>query len=160
MYFKTKKDSNTGLKFQVVFDKMQLALKEQKEIAHKYGFNQWRDDYHVVSGGISSVVFPNEILLDSKVWKKMKLKYCDNEFYPKASSKLGKEIIKQFNNLIKVSTNELNDCIGFKKNFCHIGFESNNDEYFGFSGKEEWNMIIPEDCVEITTSEWNKLFKK
>ena len=35
----------------------------------------------------------------------------------------------------------------------------NNDEYYGFIVGENWDFKIPEDCEEITVSEYNKLFK-
>ena len=104
---------------------------------------------------MSSCLFKNEP--DTKIWKKNGGK---GEYMPKRNTKVGKAISKELNELTAVSIKDLNMCIDFDgAPFKTIGFACNNDKYFGFVVDEEWNVKIPEDCVEVLTSRYRKLFE-
>ena len=42
MYFITKKESETGKKFQKIKDKFKVCLEDQEALAEKYGFTSFR----------------------------------------------------------------------------------------------------------------------
>lgn len=156
MYFITKKDSETGKKFQVISEKKGIVLKAQKEFANKYGFTSWYQAYWCIFGGMSSCLDFKETP-NSKIWRKVSNK---DEYYPKKNTKESKEIYNEISNLPRVSIDELNMCIDFKgAPFKNIGFAEDNDEYFGFKVDFNWNVKIPNDCEEITVSRYNELFK-
>jgi len=154
MKFITKKSSETGKRFQIISDKRSEVFKKQKQVANEIGFHQWRHGYWTVWGGFSCLMFkenPNE-----KVYKKQ-----EDGWMPRLNSKEGKKIQAQLDACSKVGINELNQCIGFDgAPFKTIGFGSNNKNYFGFEVEEDWGVKIPKDCKEVTTTEYNKLFKE
>lgn len=60
-----------------------------------------------------------------------------------------------------VDIDELNEVVGYEGNgfkSSHIGFSSENKTYYGFILSDKWKVIPPSDCVEITPSEYKKLF--
>lgn len=154
MHFITKKTSETGKKFQVISDKTNVIHKADKAIADEIGFEQWRGGFWLVYGGFSSIIFNEKP--DEKIWKKVN----GNEWMPRKSTKAGRLIHYKLSSTPRVTIDELNQCIGFNgAPFKTIGFAQNNKEYFGFIVKEEWNVKIPKDCEEVTTSKYNELFK-
>jgi hypothetical protein len=159
MKFITKKDSETGKKFQVIADKLKEARNAQKQLVEELGFKAWRAGYWLVRSGFSALCSPIT-KPDPTIWKNVN--GSKNEFMPRANRKAGKEIIKKFDAMPVVSSDDLNQCIGFNgAPFSTIGFAfKKNGEYFGFSVKEDWNVQIPEDCLEVTVSHYNDLFKK
>ena len=159
MYFITEKNSKTGKNFQKIADKLDVCFKNQKALAEKYGFTSWRGERWVVAGGISSVIFPKGTTIDTKVWKQIKGK---DEYMPRLNIKQGKAIQADFDQAITVTKAELNACIGWKEGFSkHIGFCKANNEYFGFTIDDDWtDIIIPNDCTEITATKYRELFKK
>ena len=158
MYFITKKESETGKKFQKIAEKLEVCFENQKALAEKYGFTSWRGEYWVAAGGISSVIFPQGTTVDTKVWKEVR----NGEYMPRLNIKQGKSIQYDFDQAVTISKKELNACIGWKEGFSeHIGFSKANNEYFGFIIEEDWTDVpIPSDCTEITTSKYRELFKK
>lgn len=154
MKFKTLKSSITGQKFEAVNKKAKQAHKETVELSKKIGFEQWRIGYWCAYGGISCVMFKS--IPDEKLWKKEKDGYA-----PKLNVKAGKEIRKLFDEVTSVSYDELNQCIGFDgAPWKHIGVSFDNDEWIGFEVDEKWNVNIPKDCTEVTTTEYNNLFRE
>lgn len=157
MYFITKKDSETGKKFQKIIDKLDVCHKDQKALANKYGFTSWRRSSWEVAGGISSVTFHKSATIDPKLWKLVKGK---NEYSPRLNTKEGKALQAEFKQATVITKGELNACIGWGEDFIHsIGLDWNNDEYFCFYIEEDWTDVpIPADCKEITISKYKKLF--
>ena len=158
MYFITKRTSKTGKKFQKLSDKFNVCFENQKALADKYGFTYWREALWKVAGGISSVIFPEDTIVDTKIWKEVR----NGEYMPKLNIKQGKAIQADFNKAVTVSKSELNACIGWDEGFSQsIGFNSSNDKYFGFIIDDDWtDIIIPNDCTEITATKYRELFKK
>ena len=68
MYFITKRDSETGRKFDVLVEKIDKLGKANKAIATKYGFNKWQA--WSIGGGIAAAIF--ELEPESKLWSKKK----------------------------------------------------------------------------------------
>ena len=157
MYFKTERNSETGKKFQEFADKKKLALNAQVVFAEKYGIKQWRDKGWYVGGQFYSVIFKDDVEVDLKVWKEVK--GLPNEYMPRLNSKKGKEIQKEIDEMPLVSKAELNSCIGWDEDFSKsIGY-ARSKEYFGFEVDEKWEVKIPKDCIEVTTTEYKKLFR-
>ena len=158
MYFITEKNSETGKKFQKIANKLNVCFENQKALAKKYGFTSWRGAYWVVAGGISSVMFTKGTTIDIKVWKEVK----KGEYMPRLNTKQGKAIQADLEQAITISKAELNACIGWDEGFSkHIGFCKANNEYFGFTIDDDWtDIIIPNDCTEITATKYRELFKE
>lgn len=159
MYFITKKESETGKKFQKIIDKLDVCHKDQKALADKYGFTSWRSAHWEAAGGIYTVKFPEGTTVDTKLWKQVKGK---DEYMPRMNTKQGKAVQADFNQSTVITKAELNACIGWDESFFKcIGFDWNNDEYFCFKIDDDWTDVpIPSDCTEITTSKYKELFKK
>ena len=159
MYFITKKESDTGKKFQKIMDKLDICLENQKALAEKYGFTSWKRNPWEAAGGIFSVIFPQGTTIDSKLWKLVKGK---NEYKPRLNNKEGKAVQAEFDQATIITKAELNACIGWKENFLrNFGLDWNNDEYFCFYIEEDWTDVpIPADCTEITTTTYRELFGK
>ena len=154
MYYITKKDSETGKKFQEIAKKRDIAHNEASALAEKYNIKQWRGAYWQVFGGMSSCIFEEKP--DTKLWGKGAV---DGEYFPKQNSKAGKAIYKEIDDLTCVERHELNACIGFEGGLSTIGFSDRNKEYFGFEFDEEWKLEMPKDCEEVLTTRYNELFK-
>ena len=152
MYFITKKDSVTGKKFAAISEKRKQCHKAQKELALRYGFNQWWQAYGVVFGGISGCLFDKEP--DTKIWKYVK--YLKG-WMPKIGTSEGKKIMKEFNNLPHIANEELNACIGWDEDCSTIGYAKNKSLY-GFVGFDDWKIDVPDDCEEVTISKYKELF--
>jgi hypothetical protein len=156
MYFITEKTSETGKKFQAISEQKKIAIKAQKELANKYNFSSYRKAYWCVFGGMSSCLNFSETP-DSKIWKK---NISTSEYYPKKSTKEGKLIWQEIQDLPVVDIEDLNMCVGFDgAPFNTIGFADNNKKYFGFEVDIKWGVKIPKDCEEVLESKYNSLFK-
>ncbi len=155
MYFMTHNDSDTGLKFAYVQFDMEEAIEAQKAMATKYGFEAWRPGYWSLAGRFSSVVFKEAP--DMKLWKLVK---GDNEYMPRLTSKAGKSIDAEFSKMPWVPNWRLNECVGIKDQFGHIGVCWNHPDLLGFSVPDEWEFTCPADCREITRTEYLQTFSK
>lgn len=156
MYYRTKKDSKTGLKLQAIVDKKNKAHKECVALSEKYGFKSWRSGYWVAFGGISSVIFEHkpDSKPDSKIWGKGAAK---GEYMPKLNSKAGKAINEEMEFLTVVSPVDLNQCVGCKENINRIGFTFSDSEYFGFQTGKDYSIEVPDDCEEILESVYKNM---
>ena len=88
MYFITKRTSKTGKKFQKLSDKFNACFESQKALADKYGFTYWRGARWEVAGGISSVIFPEDTIVDTKIWKEVR----NGEYMPRLNEGFSKSI--------------------------------------------------------------------
>jgi hypothetical protein len=156
MYFKTKKNSETGKKFAEVYKRGMEAVDASnaliKELQKQYpltGRYRKRGSFFAW-GGFSALEFSKEP--DSKVWKEI----LEGEYMPKRNNKEGKRIAKLIDDLPAVQNGELNLCIGFRSFTKHIGFNAGK-EYFGFEVEKDWGVKIPSDCEEILSSEYENL---
>ena len=153
MFFITKKDSETGKKFQKICEKIDFCHNEAVKIAEKYGFKEWYEHPVCASGGIYKAHFDNPDEVDLSIWRKDP----NNQGYiPRKNTKKGKKLYNELQNLPVVTPTELNLCIGWEKGIVHIGFKEGK-EYFGFSTNSKYEIIIPKDCREITETEYNNI---
>lgn len=155
MYFKTLRTSETGKKFTAIIEKISVTNQASKEFAKKYDVKAWRPDGFAAFGGIATVMLNNPP--DKKLWKLRKGK--TDEYVPNYKTNEGKIVEKELTGVPVVSRHELNMCIGFEADFKSIGF-NNSDKYFGYTTNDEWNVPVPDDCTEITRTEYLKLFGK
>lgn len=155
MYYITKKDSETGKKFQAICQRMEECWKAAKELVDKYGVDRWRGAYWVAYGGISSVDFDDPSKVDLTIWRKNPNESVGG-YLPRKNVKKGKEIFKDFEKLPTISVKELNMCIGWDENINHIGLKE-GEEYFGFATNSKYKIDIPEDCEEITETQYNNI---
>lgn len=154
MYFITRKTSLTGEKFKKVSQLRDEAIDAQRAFCEKYKVDKFRGAVFYAWGGISSCVFSSDP--DKKIWKKIPKR--SGEYMPKKSSKVGKVIQVEIINLPKVNHQVINDCIGFDGElFTNIGFDE-SDDYFGFVAFDDWGVAPPDDCREVTFTEYKKLF--
>lgn len=159
MYFITKKDSETGKKFQKIVNKLDVCFENQKALADKYGFTSWRSAHWEAAGGIYTVKFPKGTTVDAKLWKQVKGK---DEYMPRMNTKQGKAVQADFDQATVITKAELNACIGWDESFLKcIGFDWNNDRFFCFKIDDAWTDVpIPADSEEITTTTYRELFGK
>ncbi|MFT4168033.1 MAG: hypothetical protein QM653_02790 [Dysgonomonas sp.] len=151
-YYKVPRDSETGKKFLKIEERKQECFKAVKEFIKDFGATQFRYSRWSLWGGIDSIIFEKEPNL--KVWKKVGYQ----EYYPKANSKEGKELISKMKELPTVDFNELNSIVGYKTDwYGHIGFSHGDKDFFGFIIDSDWKANIPTDCIEITASEYEIL---
>lgn len=158
LYYKTRKDSETGKKFTEIDERRDICHKALKAFLNKYGFQKYRPSRISHVGGISSCVNPLNPL-DPKLWKNSG--YGSNEWMPKLNTKEGKAIMKEINGLPIVDIDELNAVVGYDGNgfkSSHIGCSYKNKTYYGFILSDEWKVTPPSDCIEITASEYKELF--
>lgn len=151
-YYKVPRNSETGKKFAEIEKRKHECFDAVKEFIKPFGATQFRYSRWSLWGGIDSIILENEP--DLKIWKKVGYQ----EYYPKANSKEGKELIKKMKELPTVSFNDLNSIVGYQTDwYSHIGFSYGNKEFFGFIIGLDWKANIPSDCIEITASEYEKI---
>lgn len=168
MYFKILKTSETGKKFQAIKDIIIKGDDEQTKLFIEIGSNgTFTNSRSVLYGEIEGVCFDHEP--DLKHWK-MDKRYTDDGkgqsrlvYRPRLNTTYGKSIEARFKAIPSVTRDDMNGVIGMELfNGC-IGYTiSNNDLYFGMIIKAEWlndGLIIPNDCQEITYTEYTKIFK-
>lgn len=107
-YYKTTKDSNTGLKIKALLDKAAEFDAQEAILRKKYGFGRtWSSSFYYRS--LDIVEFQEEP--DMTVWKRMK--DVHNGYYPRARSK-NKEVLKDFTDLnkLRIRRDDLDTIIG------------------------------------------------
>jgi hypothetical protein len=156
MYFKTLRTSETGKKFQELYNEMDICIKARKEFLDKYGIESFTQSFNVGFGGFHSA-FKVDQPLDLDIWKRNK----DGYYTPKISTQKGKEIKKEIDSLPTISVDEINSCAGHKTDFFErIGYSFKDKNYIGFVIGNNWTYTPPKDCEEITITEYHKLFGK
>ena len=155
MYFITKRDSETGLKFSEIDERRKQIDLMADNLQAELKADSYCTSSSYVFGGLVSFIFKKEP--DLKIWKYSKK---DKDYSPRITIKAGKEIKHKMSCIPVVKRNELNKCIGFSNVMKLIGFNWSNREYFAFIVREEWNIAIPKDCEEITTTKYCELFKR
>ena len=158
MYYITRKNSETGKKMQELLDKASAIRKEISEYLELIGANpnQWvSSDKYFFNTGVMAVVFDKEP--DLKIWKEFKK--IPNCYRPRMTSYEGKKIQSKFQSIGVIDRVDLNEVVGFKQVFQHVGFDLGSKDYFCFMLREEWQHTMPEDCEEITYKLYLELFK-
>jgi len=162
MYYKVLRACETGTKFQVIAEKMDECTKQITALSEKYGFKRWRHANFEVWGGLSAVLFAeneDEEFLhrpDKSVWTEVR-----GGYWPKRNIAQGKQMHKEFRELLTVSMKDLNAVVDYKPDspWSHIGFSFRDPQYFLFSTSDGIPFKAPYDCVEILFSEYETLSK-
>lgn len=155
-YYKTNRDSETGLMIKALLDRAAEFDKQVDNLREKYGFTKiWTSSFYYRS--LDIVEFESEP--DMSVWKKMK--DVQNGYYPRARSK-NKEALSDFTELnqLRIRRDELDNIIGNNRAFTKAGFIFTVPEIYIFIVKSNWECKIPKDCKEISNIEYNKLTTK
>jgi hypothetical protein len=161
MYFKTPTTSETGQRLEVIKSKGLEIHDFQVRMAEKYGFEEWETNSVHAVGRIQVVIFPKNHDVDLKLWRLDNRPQKKPKYWPRIVTRVGKAVASEFSNQPVVTANELNKCVGFDEGYSfgkRIGFNY-NDAFFGFSVRESWTFTKPDDCIEITYTEYVSLFK-
>lgn len=154
-YFKVSADSETGKKFAEFYKTLRSIRKQQKALSEKYGFDQWKESNHGDYGVITGVLF-NNITPDKTIWKK----HDKESMYPKSSSIIGRQIIEEFEQVETMDRYTPNKIVGYDGGFFHqIGYHYKVKGFYGFQVGDDWNFKPKKDQIEITVTEYQKLFK-
>ncbi len=160
IYFKTPKISETGKKFQALIDKAMTIREAINKFCKEQGGTGSYVHTNMYAFGTDVIAIEFLENPDPKIWKKNK--QHKGFFAPRMNSKQGKEIYEKMSSLPKIETEELNAIIGVKESFLTtIGYATTNKEYFGFQTEHdrvESTTDIPNDCQEITFTEYENLF--
>ena len=153
MYYITPKSSETGRKFAGYIEMTRTVFDQQKQLAYELGFARWLT--WQVTGTIACVQF--DAIPDPKIWKQRKSE--PDKWVPRRDTKAGKEVAAKLENGSKIQWQDLNSCIGLDDVFYHIGFAVGKDnDFYGFE-VDKAELKIPEDCEEVTSIRYNKLFR-
>lgn len=152
-YYKTNRNSKTGLKLKAILDKVEEFDKQISELSKKYGFSEIAHSQYFLKS-LDAVIFEENP--DKTIWKKVKDVY--NGYYPRTRCK-NKELIDDFDkvNKLRIRRIELDKIIGNNRVFCHAGFNVDIPNVYIFIVESDWNCDIPQDCQEISNIEYEKL---
>lgn len=157
MYYITKKDSETGVKFTSLLAKIKEAKDAAMKEAESFGAKQWLNIPWYIQGGISGIILPNGT--DNNALRLDKRSKHENVYTPNQRSNAGKILYNKWHELPKVSRKELNSIINIDAWPSHIGYNIGNEVYYAFKVNSEWDVSnIPADCEEITTTRYKELF--
>lgn len=150
-YYITSAKSQTGQNLQVIANKVEEIRKIIARIGGELGFTQWREHNLYAFGGIAGVGLKNP---DLKLWKRVE----DGFYMPRLNSKKGKHLRDILSDIPVVSHAELNSTIGFKKAplLSSIGYRKGKNK-FGICVFANWKVNMPENCKEVTFTEYEKL---
>jgi len=156
MYFKTKRDSDTGKKFEELLDKMKVVRDSQVAFGEKYGFTKSRESRSHLRGRFSACLLVGTV--DTKAWKTVN--NSKEEWMPRMNTKAGQAIQAEIDALPIIERQELNDCVAYNNGpWNHIGFNLATEGWFGFECLGYEGYKPPTDCEEITETEYKTLFK-
>ena len=156
MYYKVKKSSPTGKKFNTLMKDIDKANAAALKLMKELGGTMIRREPFAIGGTIMS------IRLDPNMREKTgfkKLKKGHNEYIPHPTTKEGKFIQSEINDLPRVVFADLNKIVNCDEILSNIGFYPMNEKYFLLNIDSAWNVVTPSDCVELKESDYEKLKK-
>jgi len=156
MKLKVLKTSPTGQKLQAIIDECNACQRASSDLSNQLGGSAYRRGSFVLAGGISAISFKETPGGNHWIYRPQ---YDD--YVPNRRTKKGKEIYNQFKNLPSITPKPLNAIFNLNEWFNHPGVTTSKDA-FGLTIKDEWidQITIPDDCVEITVTQFNQEFKK
>lgn len=157
LYFKTPKTSETGKKFQVLIDRSIVAHEDIKNFVNDVGASDRYStgSYYTLNTGANGFMFDNPV--NTTVWKKVHTLPQGDLWYPR-STKAGKPLLERLDKIDKIHTSEVDKVIGYSSIFNHIGWNQGaKGDHFGFIIDSDWGHTMPEDCTEITGTEYTEL---
>lgn len=152
MKFKTKRTSETGKKFLELEKELRAAKEATLQFIDEIGAEAYRPGYFSLQGGIGEIYFPKGYEIP-KYFKKSRW----DGYVPNLKYKQGKILQAKINKLPTVRWDKANACIGYEAIDSHIGYSFQHPDYILYTTKEKWNCPTPDDCEEITTTEFNEL---
>lgn len=157
IYYKAEKTSETGKKMQTLITRGKISSDAIHDYMKEIGATLMylTSDRCVFQTGIAGVEFLE--VPDMKIWKKFT--GFPNYYRPRLSSSEGKKIDEKISSFERIERSDINEVINFSAIHRQCGF-GNGKEHFGFIIDSEWNHQMPNDCSEITYSEYKKLFEK
>lgn len=156
MYFKVEQNTETYKRFTDLFKKMDESNNAAWEFVEKLGFKRFTRPHSNIAGGVSGVLSEDKPSGYKSVDRNKKT------FYPKKSNTY---TLLKFESLPIVTIGELNDIIGFEKQY----HSNTYYRHFGYSIKSNFILVhIDDNCnytpksdmVEILSSEYKALEKK
>lgn len=156
LYYKTLKNTETGDKIKRIINLCHQGRQEAEELCRELNAEEQYliNSRFILGTGLVAFRFSNEP--DMKIWKKHKI---DGYYEPRLKSKKGKEIQNKIFNLQRIDKAELSDAIGLSCWFRSPGFTEVKN-YYLFNLESSWEHKMPNDCAEITGSEYDKLLKE
>ncbi len=160
MYYKIPKSSPTGQQLTALHARMTEANQRAQSLIESFGAIEFRPGFWTVAGGISSIIFPEgkPEKAELKHWKKGAK---DGEYLPSQRTPKARQMAALVEALPRVVRLELNAIVGYKHqwNVVGIGWGKDSDHY-ALDLMEKWDVKAPDDCIEITCSEWKALTTK
>lgn len=155
IYFKTKKASETGKKIQSLIDRAKKAEQEINEFVDELKSDRkyLTIERFILGTGIVGLRFDTPP--DMKIWKEFK--EFPNYYSPRRSSKEGKILSEKMDSFDRVGRDEISEAIGLNDFFKMPGLRIGNSDHHGIAIDKNWNHVMPEDCFEITASEYDQL---
>lgn len=154
LFYKTEKTSDTGKKMQSVIDEAKAIEANIIEFLKEIGATSKYLRNGIFNTGLLGVEFIDTP--DMNLWKEEKNSQYKGFYSPRMKTKKGKNLAERFYSFGKIERSEINKVICFGQVYYRSGFSCNN-EVFGFSIGCNWNHTMPEDCIEITGSEYAKI---
>ena len=157
IYYKISKESELGLKIKNLITTGQQSAKEIEAYVQELGATNYLvNDRYLLNTGISAVEFVDEP--DMKIWKKFDTRKFPDYYAPRLGSKKGKEIQTKFDLFKKVKREEIDLLIG-NVSFCRsCGIALGGTDFYGIVIEDDWELKMPSDCIEVTFTEYKKLF--
>ena len=151
IYFKTPKGSETGRKFTALHEKIREAHKAAAEFCESVGGMSYRRVPSFAGGNVGAIVFDKDP--DKRLWKKSK-----EAWTPRLNTREGKLLFGRMDALPGIPSWEINGCIGFNgADLCRIGIKHvEASDYHYFHADPDWGIVPPEDCTEITYTEYSQ----
>lgn len=158
LFYKTKKDSATGTKVQQLIDKGREIEKQIEDYLYELGASRKyvMKSRALFGTGICAVSLPEKS--EKNFWKPFpKIK---GYYQPRISTAKGKEIQTKLDSFGIVERGDINEVIGYKSFLGNCGLSWKDENYFGFETDSAWKHEMPNDCEEITFTEYQKLFNE
>lgn len=157
MYFKTKKDSETGKKIRSLFKKAAKADREVWKLVKELGGKTWTKSTFYHGGGFVGIIFPEEFEFDTKIWSKPMNSFGAR--YPKRNIKAGKNLNERFNQINSIPISDYGKVLGIPDPFYTPSINVDNVDFYLIMVSEKYAKSIPEDCIEITYREYQELLE-
>ena len=158
MYYRVNPDTKTYQEFENFYKKVEEYNKIAIDFRNSLGFTKHLIPRDNVGGGILAVYSPTQ----PEGYKKFVSRTLTSGWWqPKANNK---EMLEKFNSLPTVTRDELNEIIGFKKQFLSFVFvygyavtKSEIEDCYIIGINEKADFSPSKDLVEILASEYKRL---
>ena len=157
MFYKVPAESELGRKCEALEAKLNDTSKALAEFVKKYGFKGWVNGMLAVKGDIICCVADETYIEDIAAWKRVKDTVC--AYSPRLNTKIGKAIRLEMNKLPRVTFDDLNLLVNAKIDLNHIGFGFLSNGFYGITTRQDWDVNMPKDAIQISPDEYKNLFQ-